>query len=127
MIGRGMANIIKRLARHRDDMRLANFQRVRGLDAKWKLLRCPIEYCLPNLTPLWANRNLGANRSDVVSGLGDNTVTQREPENQSTDSRDYCRVATGTVSSAGAQQIFYCLFGPEANKSSNAFLALRRA
>jgi len=23
---------------------------------------------LPNLTPLWANRNLGANRSDVVSG-----------------------------------------------------------
>jgi len=31
-------------------------------------LRCPTEYCLPNLTPLWANRNLGANRSDVVSG-----------------------------------------------------------
>jgi hypothetical protein len=23
---------------------------------------------LPNLAPLWANRNLGANRSDVVSG-----------------------------------------------------------
>ena len=68
MIGRRMANIIKRFARHRDDMRLANFQRVRGLDAKWKLLRCPTEYCLPNLTPLWANRNLGANRSDVVSG-----------------------------------------------------------
>src|SRR5580765_6230568 len=68
MIGRRMANIIKCLARHRDDMRLANFQSVRGLDPKWKLLRCPIEYCLPNLTPLWANRNLGANRSDVVSG-----------------------------------------------------------
>ena len=68
MIGRRMANIIKRFARHRDDMRLANFQRVRGLDAEWKLLRCPTEYCLPNLTPLWANRNLGANRSDVVSG-----------------------------------------------------------
>jgi hypothetical protein len=47
-------------------MRLANFQRVRGLDAEWKLLRCPAEYCLPNLTPFWANRNLGANRSDVV-------------------------------------------------------------
>jgi hypothetical protein len=59
MIGRRMANIIKCLARHRDDMRLANFQSVRGLDPKWKLLRCPIEYCLPNLTPLWANRNLG--------------------------------------------------------------------
>jgi len=63
MIGRRMANIIKRFARHRDDMRLANFQRVCGLDAKWKLLRCPTEYCLPNLTPPWANRNLGANRS----------------------------------------------------------------
>ena len=61
-----MANIIKRLARHCDDMRLANFQGVRGLDAEWKLLRCPTEYCLPNLTPLWANRNLSANRSDVV-------------------------------------------------------------
>jgi hypothetical protein len=34
MIGRRMANIIKRFARNRDDMRLANFQRVRGLDAK---------------------------------------------------------------------------------------------
>jgi hypothetical protein len=32
MIGRRMANIIKRFARYRDDMRLANFQRVRGLD-----------------------------------------------------------------------------------------------
>ena len=65
MIGRRMANIIKRFARHRDDMRLANFQRVRGLDAEWKLLRRPTEYCLPNLAPLWANGNLGANRSEV--------------------------------------------------------------
>jgi hypothetical protein len=39
MIGRRMANIIKRFARDRDDTRLANFQRVRGLDAEWKLLR----------------------------------------------------------------------------------------
>ena len=68
MIGWRMANIIKHFARHRDDMRLAHFQRVRGLDAEWKLLRCPPEYCLPNLTLPWANRNLGANRSDVVSG-----------------------------------------------------------
>src|ERR1700747_3746929 len=68
MIGRRMANIIKRFARHRDDMRLANFQGVRGLDAKWELLRCPTEYCLPKLTPLCANRNLGAHRSEVVSG-----------------------------------------------------------
>src|SRR5437762_9476341 len=68
MVGRRMTNIIKRFARHRDEMRLANFQRVRGLDAEWKLLRRPSEYRLPNVTPLWANRNLGANRSDVVSG-----------------------------------------------------------
>ena len=68
MIGRRMANIIKRFACDRDDMRLGNFQRVRGLDAERKLLRCPTEYCLPNLTPPRANRNLGANRSDIVSG-----------------------------------------------------------
>ena len=68
MIGRRMSNIIKRLARHRDDMGLANFQRVRGLNAEWKLLRCPTEYRLPNFTPPWANQNLGANRSEVVSG-----------------------------------------------------------
>ena len=37
MIGRRMANIIKRFARHRDDMGLENLQRVRGLDAEWKL------------------------------------------------------------------------------------------
>ena len=63
-----MANIIKRFAHHRDDMRLANFQGVRGLDAEQKLLRCPTEYCLPNLTPLWADWNFGANRSGVVPG-----------------------------------------------------------
>src|SRR5258707_7792084 len=68
MIRRRMANIIKCFARHRDHMRLANFLRVCSLDHEWKLLRCPTEYCLPNLAPLWANRNLGANRSDVVSG-----------------------------------------------------------
>ena len=65
MIGRRMANIIKGFARHRDDMRLANFQSVRGLDAEWKFLRCLTEYRLPNLTPFWPNRNLGANRSEV--------------------------------------------------------------
>src|SRR5947208_9376231 len=68
MIGRRMANIIKRFPCHRDDIRPTNFQRVRGLDAEWKLLRRPTEYCLSNLTPPWTNRNLGANRSDVVPG-----------------------------------------------------------
>jgi len=65
MIGRRMANIIKRFARYRDDMRLVKFQGVPGLHAEWKLLCCPTEYCLPNLTPPFANRNLGANRSEV--------------------------------------------------------------
>ena len=67
MIGGRVPNIIKRFARHRDYMRLANFQRMRGLDAEWKLLRRPTENSLPNLTPLWANRNFGANRSNVVA------------------------------------------------------------
>src|SRR5437588_10770026 len=66
MIGGSVPNIIKRLTRHGNDMWFANFQRVRGLDAEWKLLRCPTEHCLPNLTPLWANRNLGADRSNVA-------------------------------------------------------------
>jgi hypothetical protein len=43
MIGRRMANIVKRLARHRDDMRLANFQRVCGLDARQHAMRAPCE------------------------------------------------------------------------------------
>ena len=63
-----MAKIIKRFARHSDDMRFAKLQCARGLDAEWKRLRSPTKHGLPNLTPLWANRNLGANCSDVVSG-----------------------------------------------------------
>jgi hypothetical protein len=41
MIGRRVANIIKRFARHRDYMRLVNFEIVRGFDAERKLLRRP--------------------------------------------------------------------------------------
>jgi hypothetical protein len=43
MIGWRVSSVIKRFAGHRDDMRLANFQRVCGLNAEWKLLRCPTE------------------------------------------------------------------------------------
>jgi hypothetical protein len=46
---------------------LANFQPVRGFDAEGKSLRRPAKHSLPNLTPLWANGNFGANRSGVVS------------------------------------------------------------
>jgi len=59
MIGRRVGNIIKRFARDCDDVLFANFERVRGFDTEWKLLRRPSEHCLPNLTPLWANRNFG--------------------------------------------------------------------
>jgi hypothetical protein len=68
MIRWRMCKIVKRLARIRDDMRLANFEPVRGFNAKWKRLRRPAKYCLPNLAPLRANGNFGANRPGVVSG-----------------------------------------------------------
>lgn len=67
MIGRRVANIIKRFPRHRDYMLLANFEIVRGFDAERKLLRRPTKHYLPNLAPLWANGNFGAYRSNVVS------------------------------------------------------------
>src|SRR5882724_3712402 len=68
MIRWRVADVIISLSRHRDEMRLANFERVRGLDAERKLLRRPAKHCLPNLAPLWANGNFRANRSGVVSG-----------------------------------------------------------
>src|SRR5881275_2674441 len=67
MIGRRVPNVIKRFTCNGDDVLLGNFEPVSGLNTEWKFLRRPAEYDLPNLTPLWANRNLGANRSDVVS------------------------------------------------------------
>src|SRR6266480_3461990 len=67
MIGRRVANIIKRFARHRDYMRLTKFERVSGFDPEWKFLRRPAKDCLPNLAPLGADWNLGANRSYVVA------------------------------------------------------------
>ena len=67
MIGRRVPNIIKRFARHRDDMRFANFQGMRGLDAEWKLLRCPTEYCLP------ANAHIvgGRTGTPLTASVGD--------------------------------------------------------
>jgi hypothetical protein len=67
MIRTRVANIIKRFARHRDYMRLAKFERVRGFDAEWKLLRRPSKHRPPNLTPLWTKRNFGADGSNVVA------------------------------------------------------------
>jgi hypothetical protein len=43
MIGRRVANIIKRFARHRDYIRLTEFERMSGFDVEWKFLRCPTE------------------------------------------------------------------------------------
>ena len=67
MIRWRMCNIVKRFADNGDDVLLANFERVRGFDAEWKLLRRPAKHYLPNLTPLWANWNFGADSSNVVS------------------------------------------------------------
>jgi len=67
MIRGRVGKIVKRFARNRDDMRLANFEPVCGFNAKWKLLRRPTEHYLSNLAPLRANGNFGAHRSDSIS------------------------------------------------------------
>jgi len=69
MIGRRMANIIKRFARHRNYVRIAKFKRVRGFYIERKLLGRPAKHCLPNLTPLWADQN-GARTSRSHFALG---------------------------------------------------------
>ncbi len=61
LIGGRVANVIERLARDSDDVRLANFERVCSFDVEGKLLSRPTEYSLPDLAPIWANWNLGAN------------------------------------------------------------------
>jgi hypothetical protein len=67
MIRGRVANIVERFTRNRDYMRLANLERVRGFDAEWKLLRRPSKHHLPNLVPLWANGNFGADSSHAVA------------------------------------------------------------
>jgi len=62
-----VANAIERFARHRDDVWLANFQGMGGVDVEGKLLRRPAKHNLPNLTPLWPNWNLGANSSHAAA------------------------------------------------------------
>jgi hypothetical protein len=54
----------KTLCPRRDDVLLANFERVRGFDTERKFMRRPTEYSLSNFTPFWANRNFGADRSN---------------------------------------------------------------
>ena len=62
-----VGNVIERFTRNSDDMRFANFERVCSFDIEGELLIRPTEYTLPDLAPLWANRNFGANRSNVVA------------------------------------------------------------
>src|SRR5205823_5449478 len=54
-------------SRDRDHMWVTNFERVRGFDAERKLLRRPAKHCLPKLTPLWADWDLGADSSHAVA------------------------------------------------------------
>jgi hypothetical protein len=62
-----VANVIERFACHRNDVWLANFERVCSFDVEGKLLGRLAKHNLPNLTPLWANWNLGANSSHAVA------------------------------------------------------------
>jgi hypothetical protein len=67
MIRWRVCDVVERLARDRDYMLLANLERVRGFDTERKALHRPAEHSLPNLTPLWPNRNFGAYRSNFVA------------------------------------------------------------
>ncbi len=67
MIRWRVANIIKSFSRDRDDMLLVNFEPGRCFDTEWKLLCRPARDSLANLTPLWANGNFGANRSNTIA------------------------------------------------------------
>jgi hypothetical protein len=67
MIRWRVANVIKGLSRNGNHMRLANFESMSGFDTEWKLLRRPTENSLPNLAPLGADWNFGANRSTTVA------------------------------------------------------------
>jgi hypothetical protein len=60
MIRWRVRNVIERFARNCDDVLVADFERLRGLDCERKLLCRPAKHSLPNLTPLWANGNFGA-------------------------------------------------------------------
>jgi len=62
-----VANVIERLARDSDDVRLGNFERLCSFDVEGKLLRRPAKHNLPNFTPLWQNWNLGANSSHAAA------------------------------------------------------------
>ena len=55
------------ISRDCDHMRVPNFKRVRGLDAERELLHRPTEQSLPNLTPIWANGNLGADSPHSIA------------------------------------------------------------
>src|SRR4030095_4734579 len=67
MIRGRVTNVIKGFSREGDHMQLTNFESMSGFDAEWKLLRRPTKDGLPNLTPLWANGNFGADGSNVVA------------------------------------------------------------
>ena len=68
MIRGRVANVVERFARDSDDVRLANFERVCSFHVAGKLLGRPTKYSLPDLAPLRANWDFGADSSDSVSG-----------------------------------------------------------
>src|SRR5436190_18419738 len=68
MIGGRMRNIIEGFASDRDHMRLTKGELLGRFQTEWKVLRRPTKNGLPNLAPLRADRNFGANSSNCVSG-----------------------------------------------------------
>ena len=68
MIRRRVGNIIECFARDRDYMLLANLELFGCFQREREVLHGPTKNSLPNLTPLRANGNFGANGSDFVSG-----------------------------------------------------------
>ena len=78
MIRWRVCDVVERFARNSDDV-LRNCKVTHGLDREWKLLLRPAEHHLSNLTPLWANRNFGADarKSDDEPHLGQTRETNR--------------------------------------------------
>jgi hypothetical protein len=67
MTGGRVRNVIECFARDCDYMRLAKFELLGCFETERKALHRPPENSLPNLTPLWANRNFSNNGSDSAA------------------------------------------------------------
>lgn len=65
---RGVVNVVKRFARHSDDVRVNDLENLVRFDAKRKFRIGPTENRLTNFAPPGANRNFDANPGRFLSG-----------------------------------------------------------